>query len=376
MRVVFVTHNYPRHDGDVSGAFLHPLALALQHRGHDVRVVAPADAGHNGRDLLDGVPVRRVRYAAPERENLAYEARMMTRVRSPSGMFALGGLLRALRQGAREEAAGGAGETVLHAHWWLPAGLSLPKELPRVITLHGTDARLLERNALLRWIGRRVLRRARVITAVSDDLAGIVARATGRRDTLSRVQPMPVSMDDRPWTRGGGGLIVVARLTRQKRVDLAIRTHAELDGNLTIIGDGPERPGLEKLVAALKIQGRVRFTGMLPVSAVARELGSADVMLFPAVNEGFGLSAVEALMAGVPVVACRDGGGVVAAVQAHGGGIVTDPTPGALAGAVRTARSPARRASARTAGEKWRETLAPDPVAERFEGWYREAMRG
>ena len=376
MRVVFVTHNYPRHTGDVPGAFLHPLALALSSRGHDVRVVAPADHGQSGREALDGVPVRRVHYASPARENLAYEGRMQTAVRSPSGLLALRGLIRALRDGARREASGGEGETVVHGHWWLPAGLALPRELPRVVTLHGTDGRLLERHALFRWIGRWVLRRARVITVVSDELAQTVARVTGRRDALSRVQPMPVTVAGRPWSTGGGGLIVVARLTKQKRVDLAIRTLAELDGPLTIIGDGPERPALEKLVAALKLQARVRFTGMLPAAEVARELGHADVMLFPAANEGFGLAAIEALMAGIPVVACRDGGGVVAAVQAHGGGIVTDPTPGALAGAVRTARAAARRATARTAGERWREALAPEPVAERFEGWYREAMRG
>lgn len=375
MRVVFVTHNYPRHAGDVPGAFLHPLATALLARGHDVRVVAPADRGRDGREPLDGVPVRRVHYAEPARENLAYEGSMQRAVRSPGGLLALRGLIRALRDGARSEAEGAEVETVVHAHWWIPAGLALPRELPRVVTLHGTDGLLLERQAALRWLGKRVLRRARVVTAVSEDLAARVARVTGRRDVMGRVQPMPVDSADRPWSRGGGGIVVVARLTRQKRVDLAVRTLAELDGPLTIIGDGPERPNLERLVASLKLQTRVRFTGLLPGAEVARELGAADVMLFPAVNEGFGLAAIEALMAGVPVVACRDGGGVVAAVQAHGGGMVTDPMPGALARAIRVSRTPARRASARTAGEHWREALAPPAVAERFEGWYREALR-
>jgi len=375
VRVVFLTHNYPRHAGDVPGAFLHPLATALTGRGHDVRVVAPADHGRDGRELLDGVPVRRVRYAEPERENLAYEGNMQGAVRSPSGLLALRALILALRQGARIEAAGAEGETVVHAHWWIPAGLALPRELPKLVTLHGTDGRLLERQAALRWLGRRVLRRARLVTAVSEDLAATVVRVTHRRDVMSRVQPMPIDSRDRPWSRGGGGIIVVARLTRQKRIDLAIRTMAELDGPLTIVGDGPERPALERLIASLKLQSRVRITGFLPGPEVARELGSADVMLFPAVNEGFGLAAIEALMAGVPVVACRDGGGVVSAVQKHGGGIVTDPMPGALAGAVRTSRTPARRESARAAGERWREELAPELVAERFEGWYREALR-
>jgi hypothetical protein len=113
VRVVFLTHNYPRHAGDVPGAFLHPLATALTGRGHDVRVVAPADHGRDGRELLDGVPVRRVHYAEPDRENLAYEGNMQGAVRSPSGLLALRALILALRQGARIEAAGAEGETVV-----------------------------------------------------------------------------------------------------------------------------------------------------------------------------------------------------------------------------------------------------------------------
>ena len=68
MRVVFVTHNYPRAPGDLAGAFLHPLAVALRQRGHDVRVVAPSDAGRGGEEEFDGVRVTRVRYASPDRE--------------------------------------------------------------------------------------------------------------------------------------------------------------------------------------------------------------------------------------------------------------------------------------------------------------------
>ena len=63
MRVVFLTHNYPRWAGDVSGAFLATLAGGLVRRGIAVRVIAPSDEGRGGEDELDGSPVRRVRNA-------------------------------------------------------------------------------------------------------------------------------------------------------------------------------------------------------------------------------------------------------------------------------------------------------------------------
>lgn len=376
MRVVFITHNYPRESGDLPGAFLHPLATALATRGHDVRVVAPADRGRGGREPLDGIPVRRVRYATAQRETLAYGGRMREAIRSPGGIFALRALVRALEEGARAEAAGALKTTVMHAHWWIPAGLATPRGFPSVLTLHGTDARLLQQRAIARWFGGRAIRRASIVTTVSQDLSRVVAKATGRTDVLDRVQPMPVDSDLRPWSQGGGGAVVVARLTAQKRVSLAIRAIAELDLPLTIVGDGPERKALEHLATKLKLKGGYRFAGMLTGTEVARVLGTADVMLFPAIAEGLGLAAVESLIAGVPVVVCQDGGGVVSAVQAHGGGLVTDPTPGALATGVRALRTAEFRAAARRAGELWRAELAPGRVAERFEGWYQEALNG
>jgi glycosyltransferase involved in cell wall biosynthesis len=287
--------------------------VALGARGHDVRVVAPSDQGRNGREEVDGVPVRRVRYAKAERERYAYTGQMADAVRSPLGLMALAGMIRALRQGAQAELAGAPDDSVVHAHWWLPAGLATPAPRRTVITLHGTDARLLERSRPARWLGGWALRRVGVVSAVSADIAGVVARRTGRTDAASHVMPMPVALPRRPWTTGGGGAIIVARLTAQKRVDLALRAIARIHSGvpLTIVGDGPELGGLRAIADRLGLADRVRWMGAQSATEVANLLARADVMLFTAVGEGLGLAAVEALMAGVPVVVCRDGGGVV-----------------------------------------------------------------
>lgn len=375
MRVIFVSHNYPRYAGDLPGAFLHPLTMALKDRGHDVRVVAPSDQGRGGRDTLQGIPVRRVRYSTPEREVLAYTGRMQDAIKSAGGLMALRGLIKGMAEGAMAEAEGAKGKAVVHAHWWIPAGIAAPRELPLVLTLHGTDGRLLQKSFSARWLGRPVLRRADVVTTVSRHLAEVIERTTGREDVTDHVQAMPIVGDGRPWSTGGGGAIVVCRLTPQKRVDLALRAVAEVDRQLplTVVGDGPERPMLEALAGSLS-GARVTFAGQVPSTEVAQRLAAADVMLFPAVEEGLGLAAVEALMAGVPVVVCNDGGGVVGAVQQHGGGVVTAPTPDAIAAGIREALRPDKRNEAISAGKVWRELLSPDRVAARFEQWYQDAL--
>jgi glycosyltransferase involved in cell wall biosynthesis len=100
-------------------------------------------------------------------------------------------------------------------------------------------------------------------------------------------------------------------------------------------------------------------------------------MIFPAQGEGFGLVAAEALMAGVPVVACWDGGGVLDVVPPSGAGRLTLPAPEAMGDAILGLVSePDRRDMARLVGESWRARLNPDHVAGICEGWYREALGG
>jgi glycosyltransferase involved in cell wall biosynthesis len=378
VRVVFVTHNYPRYTGDVAGSFLATLAQGLRGRGVDVRVVAPSDEGKGGEDAVDGVPVRRVRYASPSQETIAYRGSMKAALRGPGGWRALAGLWRALRRGAEEELAAGA--DLVHAHWWVPGGLAAPKRAPLVLTVHGTDVAILRRSRVARALARPVFQRARIVTAVSRELATAVQNALALHVPADHVQPMPVDADRFPWTEGGGGAVVVARLTTQKRVHLAvdaIATLAAFDHRLplTVVGDGPERERLAARAAEHGIAGLVRFVGAVPQPRIPEYLANADLMFLPSAGEGFGLVAAEALMAGVPVIACWDGGGVLDIVPERGAGRLVIPAGEALAdAALDVLQDPEAGVLAREEGERWRVRLSPDTVAERYERWYREAL--
>lgn len=378
LRVVFLTHNYPRERGDVAGSFLHPLAAALRERDVDVRVVTPSDGGRGGQGELDGVPVHRVRYASPAREIYAQSGLMATAVRSPQGLRALAGMIRALRAGAREMIAD-APRSVVHAQWWFPAGLAAPRSVPLVMTCHGTDVRMLERSTPARWLARGPFHRARRVTTVSQSLAAVL-RANGARVNDDDVVPMPVTAASRPWSRGGGGIVVLGRLTDQKRVHLAIEAyaiarHRGLTLPLVVAGDGATRAALHVLAGGLGVSDSVRFLGAIPPSEVPGLLEIADACLMPAIGEGFGLAAAEALMQGVPVVACTDGGGLLDVVPATGAGRRAAAEPAAIAEALLSVLAdPDARRVAHDAGTEWRERLAPGHVADRCLAWYREAL--
>ena len=376
MRVVFLTHNYPSRPGDPSGAPLGMLARALMRRGISVRVVTLSD--ESGPMEVDGVPVNRVRAGRSIRETISRNDSIAAALRSPIGWLALARLRRSLRAAARHEIAAGA--DLVHAHGWMPAGLAAPTGTPLVLTVHGTDAPLLKESPIARSLARPLFQRAAVVTTVSRELGTWVQAGTGRFIDSAHIHPMPTDTRSYPWTRGGGGAVVISRLIASKRVELAIESAAVLascghDFPLTIVGDGPERPALEQQAARLGVSALVRFVGAMSPPEARAYLERADVMLFTARGDGTALSAIEALVSGVPVVACWDSGAAVDIIPESGAGRLTLPSAEAIADCVLDLQGdPDRLAMGRLVGESWRARLAPDNVAELCEGWYRNAL--
>lgn len=96
----------------------------------------------------------------------------------------------------------------------------------------------------------------------------------------------------------------VARLHETKNLSAAIRMLAlHPDWHLALAGQGPERARLEALARSLDVAERLHFTGELSPERIAQFLKCLDAFVFPTLAETFGLAAVEAAQAGVPVVA-------------------------------------------------------------------------
>ena len=364
MRVVFLTPEFPRRSSDHSGAPLLVLARALMRRGISIRVVA-AGSENAGVTELEGISVRRVR--APLATGFLV-----------AGRVALA--WKALARGLRQELALGA--DLIHAHSWAPAGLATPARLPVVLSIQSSDAAMLRRSRMARRLARRVVQRARVVATSSREIAGWIESGTGRHVGSQHIYPPPVESRGHPWTRGGGGALTISPLDSGGRVGLALETMAVLAScghnlPLTIIGAGPDRNLLEKQAADLGITALVRFAGGLSLEEAGRYLDRADLLLFTAKADGVACAATEALVSGIPAVACWDSGAAAEMVPESGPGRLTLPEPQALADAILGLHAdPDRLAMARLIGESWRARLAPDRVAEVCQGWYREALAG
>jgi glycosyltransferase involved in cell wall biosynthesis len=385
LRVLFLAHAFPRSGGDVTGGFLLRLATALRVQGVEVAAVAPAARGLAAAERLDGVAVRRYRYAPGPAERLAYAGEMHRRAASPVGALALAGLLAAGALAARRA---GRGADLVHAHWWFPAGvqaLAARTGLPLVTTLHGTDVRLARSRPAARAACARVLAASARVTAVSGWLAG---QAAGFAPGLAgRVVVAPMPVDDLAFHPGTGDqprdeLLFVGRLDRQKGAETALRALAELRGPaaalpLRIVGTGPDEANMRRLAGQLGVAGRVRWDGQLPQAELAGRYRRAAVLVVPGRDEGLGLVAVEGQLSGAPVVGAASGGLLDVVTDGRTGRTFPPDHPTALARTVETVLADPATTARMTAAAHHSATsrFGPAAAARTYAALYAEAVR-
>ncbi|MFN0098242.1 MAG: glycosyltransferase [Gemmatimonadaceae bacterium] len=383
MRVLFVTHNYPRHAADGAGSFLHRLAVALRAADLDVRVLAPSAEGLAQDDVVDGVPVRRFRYALRGMETLAYTGTMAEQVLgSLRGKGALAGLLAAGSLALHNEIER-SNPDVVHAHWWFPGGLLArggAGDLPLVTTMHGSDVRLARKVSMVHPLFRAVMTRSAAVTAVSSWLAG-EARAMAPGTEIA-VAPMPADVAlflDVPSARTPGRFLFVGRLNAQKGLADLLEAMAWMpeSATLDVVGDGDEAATLRERAECLGVGARVRWLGQVRGAELPGLYRTAQAVVMPSRDEGLGLVAVEAQLCRTPVIAYHSGGLPDVVDASWGGTLVPPGDTRALADAMRTVLDAPARIDGVGAAARARmlERFSPDAVAAVYSGLYREVAR-
>lgn len=333
MRVLYLTHNYPRFAGDPSGAFIEELLKVLPQNGVQPYVLCPHAKGLPDREERDGVSICRFRYAPEKDETLAYEGKMLTALsRGAKGFFLLLSFIKYFAREARRIAEKERTD-LFHAHWLLPGGVVarlalVGLNLPLLLSSHGTDVRMLRGLPLGGQLARWVLKRTQLVLPVSGYLGEQLDRQCGR-SLPKAILPMPASdMFFAPARkRLTKRVVVVGNLTPQKRFDVLIRALGILVKKtmaleLLIVGDGPERKKLEEL--GKKERVTVHFLGRRPHHELPGILKDAGVMILPSVAEGFGIVLVEAQLAGLAVIG-SDAGGQREIIENGNTGLLVEP---------------------------------------------------
>lgn len=358
MKLLVLTHNYPRFRGDFSGTFIEALSETLQERGHDVTVLAPYDQRFDRAASDHTVRLRTYRYAWPDRLHVMGYMRSTQRDRSlrlsslllAPGLFFCGALA-ALRTARSER------PDIIHAHWLLPNGFiaavaSRLLHIPLVVSVPGSDVMVSEANRLFGRMARFTLGEAAAITTNSDDLRGGLLALGAPAHKISLiiygVDPLAFTPDAgrRAALRARLGIaesvpvvLAVGRLVPKKGFDVLVRAAAAIaaPAHIVIVGDGDQRRELEEMARAGGAGERVHFVGNVPRHELAGYYNVADLLAMPSVRlpvDGLNVSVVEAMACGLPIVASSVGGNPLVVAHGDNGLLVAEGDSAQLAGAI------------------------------------------
>jgi len=219
---------------------------------------------------------------------------------------------------------------LLHVHYAIPhASVAYTAQqilkskkiwLPYITTLHGTDITLVGRDPAFEPVIRFSLNHSNAITSVSESLKKDTLK-TFKIDNRIDVIPNFINLSEYIFSNQQAVksryaqnnevvLVHISNFRKVKRVEDVVRifeiVRREIPARLILVGEGPEKQSIEQLVRQLGLQHEVTCAGK--VADPKEILNIADLFLLPSETESFGLAALEAMAAKVPVISTNSGG--------------------------------------------------------------------
>lgn len=321
MRILFL-YMFPLW-GNGSGAFLRDLAKQLVQNGHQIGIVAPEKRRFDSCKIYNvPVPQMGVFVGNPELPGVKKYEDMNGKELNEIYITYLRTSIDALRDFQPE---------IIHVFHtaFLPAVARMIKVLygiKFIITTHGSDLHYLSRDRRLIGVIDDSVRVARFITANSNFTRSWFLRMFGKQ-YFYKTRTIPGGVDvasfeegnkdvlerlDKKYCLSGKRMVLfTGRLTVHKGVEYLIKAARKIQGEVLILGDGPERPYLEELIKKYHLKNTRILGYMKPQDGMKyREFyRRADVYVAPSVwDEPLGLVILEAMAAGTPVIVTRKGG--------------------------------------------------------------------
>jgi len=218
---------------------------------------------------------------------------------------------------------------LLHVHYAIPHAsaaymakqivLKKGRNIPVITTLHGTDITLVGRDKTYEPVVTFSINESDAITAVSQNLKDETYRSFSISKDIEVIENFvdnsrykkPIDAFRKVIAPDDEKILIHASNFRKiKRVDDVIKifanVHEKIPSKLLLVGDGPERRAMEDLARQLQVQDDVRFLGKQ--EQIEEILLVSDLFLLPSEYESFGLAAMEAMAANVPVISSDAGG--------------------------------------------------------------------
>jgi glycosyltransferase involved in cell wall biosynthesis len=340
MRILIVTNTYPPADISGVGTLVFELARQLDATGHTVRVLVRRAAGEDR--LAETVPGAKLLF--PLRAAIRFVALVRRGRFDVVHLHESDGVLVALAvrlARALGRPAGGARVVAT-----LQVSYRRERLAVRRLRVNGrTVARPTAAEWLFAWLRAPLLALAGRLTAQLADAVVAPSRVTAgelESDYRCRVTAViangiaPLELPPRPAGEAGVEVLYAGRLRTRKAVAVLVEAFSRVrerapSARLRLAGDGEQRPALEEQVRRLGLADAVHFEGTVPHDRMPALYAAADLFCLPSLYEGFPLAILEAMAAGLPVVATRVAGNPEAVEDGVHGRLVEAEDAAALA---------------------------------------------
>ncbi|MBS3096160.1 glycosyltransferase [Candidatus Woesearchaeota archaeon] len=359
MNILVTATTFPRWKDDTEPSFVFVLSRLLSIHGYNVTVLVPHSYGSKKYELMDNLKVYRFPYFVPYRmQRVCYQGGILENLKRYKLavlqlplLFAFE-FLNMARLIKKEKI------DAIHAHWIVPQGFLayLCKKLygiPYIATAHAGDVFPLK-SKFFRFLSNLAIKDSDFCTANSSFTKKKLLKISGRKD----IKIIPMGVDLSVFSERNKNedlrkrlgvkkefILTVGRLVEKKGIKYLISSMKDVikkfpDAKLVIIGDGPERKGLEILAKDLKLDGSIIFAGSVENRHLPEFYATADLFVGPSIvtesgdTEGLGIVFLEALASGTCVIGSNVGG--IPDIIKHNdtGLLVNQKSPGQLANAI------------------------------------------
>lgn len=304
MKIAVVSRGIPDQKNPMNGIFEFDQAKALASTGNDVVLL-----------IVDLRSIRRFRHwgiSTEKRENILCHKISIPVGNVPDYLFCIIGAI-ALRILYSYAYPSGSRPDIIHSHFtrqsYMAAVLSKKTNVPLVITEHSSD---MNKNIIknsLKKIAKKAYSSAKTIIAVSSSLAKNIKEKTGFDCVIvPNVVNSSLFFPSINKSKDFFQFVSVGRLIERKRMDLLIEAFSEVHKNrpntkLVIFGSGNMETMLRHLIQSYKIEDCVELRGLVDRNEIAKEFQKSNAFVLLSERETFGVAYIEALAAGLPVIA-------------------------------------------------------------------------
>lgn len=325
-KVLVITTTFPRWKGDYTPPFVFELEKRLTGE-FEIIVLTPHCLGAKKYEVFDNLEIHRFQYFWTKRwQKLCYGGGILSNIKNNFLLIFQIPFLLLFEFFAIKKIIKNKQIDFIHAHWIIPQGLlsvfiKLLYKVPFIMTVHGSDISRLN-YFLIKFFIKLTLQKCDICTVNSSSTKKKLMDIFIPKNI--KVLPMgvdtekfhPSKHDDTLKTEykiKGPFLLFVGRLSRDKGIEYLIKAMPQIikkysDTKLLIIGDGALREFLRELIRKMKIQKNVIIIGGRSNNELPKYYATADVFISPSLTEGQGVTLIEAIVSGTPVIGSNIGG--------------------------------------------------------------------